>query len=91
MDMDRLAIDNRSTRGRATIDDASPAQSSHHGDRSKVRSETKQIAIDAKDGSIFRVTESRRSLGNRIEHGLKVGRRAGDHPQDVASRRLPFE
>jgi hypothetical protein len=68
MDVDRLTVDNRSTRRRATIDDASSAQRSHHGDRAKVRSETKKIAIDAKDASIFRVTQSRSSLGNYVEH-----------------------
>ena len=89
--MDRLPINDRSTRGRATIHDAAPAHSICHGDRAEVRRKTQKIAIDAKDGSIFRVTESRSSLGNRIEHKLKLGRRAGDHPKDVAGRRLPFE
>jgi hypothetical protein len=56
-----------------------------------VRSETKQIAIDAKDGSIFRVTQLRGSLGNRIEHALKFCRRAGDHPKNVAGCRFPCE
>ena len=35
-----------------------------------------------------RVARPRRSLGDRVEHGLHVRRRAADHPQDLARRRL---
>src|SRR5215475_10494827 len=61
------------------------------GNRAKVRNKTQKITIDAKDGSILRVTQLRGSLGNRIEHGLEVRRRASDHPEDVAGGSLAFE
>ena len=74
MDMYRLPINDCSTSGCATIQDAAPAHSICHGDRAEVRSETQKITIDAKDGSIFRITEFCRSLGDPIEHRLKVSR-----------------
>ena len=89
--MYRLSINDCSTSGCATIQDAAHAHSTCHGNRAEVRSETQKTTIDAKDGSIFRVTESRSSLGNLIEHWLKISRRAGNHPKNVAGRRLPFE
>jgi hypothetical protein len=49
------------------------------------------FAVYAPHHSIVCVTESRCSLGNRIEHKLKLGRRAGNHPQNLARSRLPFE
>ena len=30
-------------------------------------------------------------FGNGIDHGLKLSRRVGDHPQNFTRRRLPFE
>ena len=53
--------------------------------------EAVDIAVDTPQHRVRRVTELRSSLGNRIEHQLKLGRRAGDHAQDVAQRRLPCE
>jgi hypothetical protein len=49
------------------------------------------FAVYAPHYSVGGVTESGSSLGNRIEHGLKFRRRAGDHPKNIAGRRLPFE
>jgi hypothetical protein len=92
MDMDRLPVNDCSTSGCATIQDAThTAHSTCHGNRAKVRSKAQKITIDAKDGSILRVTQLRSSLGNRIEHGLEVRRRASDHPEDVAGGGLAFE
>src|SRR5262245_8865711 len=39
----------------------------------------------------LRFAERGRTLENRIEHRLRVRRRAGDDPQDLAGRRLLFE
>jgi hypothetical protein len=91
MDMDRLAIDNRSTRERATINDTTLAQGRCRGNRSKVSDVAPDFTVYAPHHSIGCVTESRSSLGDRIKHGLKVCRRARDHPQDIARSRLPFE
>jgi len=91
MDVDRLPVCNRSTHGRVAINDAALTHSICHGNRAKVRNKTQKITIDAKDGSILRVTQLRGSLGNRIEHNLKISRRASDHPEDVAGGGLAFE
>jgi hypothetical protein len=56
-----------------------------------VRDKTQKVTIKAKDRSIVGVTESRGSLRNPIEHRLKVGWGARDHPKNVASRSFPFE
>jgi hypothetical protein len=55
-----------------------------------VRNKTQKVTIKAKNRSIFSITESGSSLGNRIEHRLKVAWRARDHPKNVAGRRFPF-
>jgi hypothetical protein len=86
VDVDRLTVDNRSTNNPSAIRDG--GQSTRRGDRSKVGGDAVKTAIDAKDGCIFCITQSRSSFGNRIEHRLKLRRRAGDHPQDVAGGRL---
>jgi hypothetical protein len=49
------------------------------------------FAVYAPHYSVGRITQSRSSLGNLIEHGLKVCRRAGNHPKNVAGRHFPFE
>jgi hypothetical protein len=48
------------------------------------------FAVYAPHYSVGGVTESGSSLGNRIEHRLKVAWRARDHPKNVAGRRFPF-
>jgi hypothetical protein len=53
--------------------------------------EASDFAVYAPHYSVVCVTESRCSLRNRIEHRLKLGWRARDHPQDVASRRFSFK
>src|SRR4030095_1698640 len=85
-------VNDCSTSGRATIQDAATlAHITCYGNGAEVRNKTQEVTIKAKDRSIFGVTESRSSLGNSIEHRLKVGWRMRNHPQDVAGRRLPFE
>ena len=72
MDVYRLSINDCSARWCATIQDAARAHSTCHGNRAEVRSKTQKITIDAKDGRIFSVTEFCRSLGDPIEHRLKL-------------------
>ena len=36
------------------------------------------------DESVFRVAQPRRIFRNHIQHRLDIGRRAGDHTQDLA-------
>jgi hypothetical protein len=92
MDMDRLPVNDCSTSGRATIQDAAAlAHNAGYGNGAEMCNKTQKVTIKPKNRSIFSVTESGSSLGNRIEHGLKVGWRARDHPKNVAGRRLPFE
>jgi hypothetical protein len=91
MDMYRLPVNDCSTSGRVTIQDTTLAHGTYHGNGAEVCNKTQKIAIKPKNRSIFSVTKSGSSLGNRIEHQLKVGWRAGDHPKNVAGRRFPFE
>jgi hypothetical protein len=53
-DMDRLLIDNRSTRDEATIENPALGHASDHGDGSKMRGGTIQIFIDAKYSNLPR-------------------------------------
>ena len=41
--------------------------------------------------AFVRAAESRGALGHDVHHRLEVGRRAGDHPQDLRGRRLLLE
>jgi hypothetical protein len=70
VDVDRLAVDNRSTNNSSAIRDG--GQSTRRGDRSKVGGDAVKTAIDAKDGCIFCITQSRSSFGNRIELRKRV-------------------
>src|SRR5262249_27497170 len=88
MDMDRLAIHNRTTRERATIQDTAFAQGRCRRNQSKVSDVASNFAVYPPHYRVGCVTESRSSLGNRIEYRLKLGRRARDHPQNLASRGL---
>ena len=49
------------------------------------------LAIEAQDEAELPVAELRGAPGERVEDGLDVGRRATDHAQDVAGRRLLLE
>src|SRR4029453_6497811 len=88
MDMDRLAIDNCSTRDRATIRDTAFAQGRCRRNQAKVSDVASDFAVYSPHYSVGCVTESRSSLGNRIEYRLKLCRRAGDHAKDLARGRL---
>ena len=55
--MNRLAIDDRATGRRATIEDPDLTQTNNHGDGSKVRHAAQQVAVDAQDRDIFSVEE----------------------------------
>ena len=90
-DVNRLAIDDRATGRRATIEDPDLTQTNNHGDGSKMRRAAQQVAIDTQDRDIFSVAEFRRPLGDAVEHGLDIRRRARDHAQDVAGGGLAFE
>src|SRR5262249_43992799 len=90
--MDCLSVNDCSTSRRATIQKAAAlAHSTCYGNGAEMRDKTQKATIKAKHRTIFGVTESRSSLGNSIEHRLKVGWRARDHPQDVAGGRLSLE
>jgi hypothetical protein len=89
MDVDRLAVHNRSTNNPSAIRDG--GQSTPNGNLSKVSDAASDLAVYAPHYSVGSVTELRRALGDHIEHRLKICRRAGDHPKNVAGRRFPFE
>ena len=47
-----------------------------------------QFAIATMDDRIIRVTQPRGILSDHIEHRLDIGRRTGDHAQNLTRRRL---
>ena len=49
---------------------------------------TQHVAVDHHDARVRRVAQMRRAFGHRLQHRLNVGRRARDHAQDLADRRL---
>jgi hypothetical protein len=47
-----------------------------------------ELAIEPVDRAEETAAESERAFGDSVEDGLHVRRRARDHPQNLASRRL---
>src|SRR5262249_28952814 len=54
-------------------------------------SKVKEIAVKPHHERELATAQPHRSLGNRVEHRLDVGRRAGDHVQDLGAGRLLLE
>ena len=50
-----------------------------------------EIAVEPRHEGELATAQPHRALGNRVEHGLDVGRRARDDTQDIAGRRLVLE
>src|SRR5215831_15340333 len=53
-----------------------------------VSDETEQVAIESENYSELRPAKPDRAGHDRIEDGLNIRRRAANHPQDLARRRL---
>src|SRR5262245_41530920 len=53
--------------------------------------EGEPVAVDPKNGCVKSVAQPGCALGNRVEHRLDIGRRAGDHPQDLTRRGLSIQ
>ena len=53
-----------------------------------MRHDSKHITIDATDHASVASHKPRGVLGDGIQHRLNIRRRAGDHAQDLARRRL---
>src|SRR5262249_16931118 len=54
----------------------------------KVSGQVKQSSVEPKDGTELRVAELLGTPRDRLEHGLDIGRRTGDHAKDLARRGL---
>ena len=84
---------------RATVDDGASADrtaiqrtaAQHEGHRPLVRCPDELIALAQGDNGIGATAEALRSLCNCVQHRLHVGRRAGDHFEDVGGRGLLLE
>ena len=50
-----------------------------------------RLAVETEDGAVERIAQPGGALGDGVEHGLDVGRRSRDHPQDLAGRGLLLE
>ena len=46
------------------------------------------VAVRAPNGGVVRLAQPRRALADGVEHGLNVGRRVCDNPEDFAGRCL---
>jgi hypothetical protein len=58
---------------------------------SKVSDTASDFTVHAPHDSVRGITEFRRTLGDRIEHRLKICRRAGNHSQDITRRSELFD
>jgi hypothetical protein len=86
-----LLIDHGAPDGCSAIDDVTLSSNLRYRDRSKVRGEASDIAINAPNYGIIRFTKPSGILRDGIQHGLKLSGRAGDHAEDVTRGRLPFQ
>ena len=59
--------------------------------RAKMGHEAEHVAVNQAHCSVLRVTETCGAFHDFVEHRLKLSRRTGDHPQDIAGRQLPRE
>ena len=50
--------------------------------------EMQGVALQPEDARVVGGTEAGGALGRRVQHGLQVGRRARDDPQDPGGRGL---
>ena len=66
-------------------------QLSHPGGEPITGHEVHQRPVEAENGAEHRATQSNRVPRDRVEHGLRVGRRARDHAEDLGGRRLLLE
>ncbi len=84
------AIENGPTRIGATRRPSRESLSYHgegFGARIVRRDEPLHLAIEQEEVRVERVAQPDRTLGDRVEHGLHVRRRARDHLEDLARRR----
>ena len=59
--------------------------------RAGVRGVVQPVAFQPLDHGIARRTEAHRARRDGVQHGLKLGGRLRDDPEDVRGRRLPIE
>jgi len=88
VDVDRLPVDDGSASYRAAVARHTLV---HPWEWPIMGFQPKNITIDAVDKRIVGSTHPCGTLCHGIEHRLKVGWRTGDHPENVARCRLPFE
>ena len=88
LDVDRLAIKDHAPGHGSGGNRDGPADRDCRRLRPMHRDEPERLAFQAPDRGIGRAAESRGALGHDVHHGLKIGRRAGDHPQDLRRRGL---
>src|SRR5262249_4546509 len=89
-DLDRARLEHRSAPDRPA-DERKRELSMALGDWTVMRDEGQPVAVDAEDRRVDRRAEAGGALGNRVEHGLDIRRRVGDHAQDLAGGRLLIE
>lgn len=88
--MNRLTIEHGPPDRRGTTEFITLFLNLPHRDRSKMRGNVSNIAVDPPHHGINRIAHPRRVFGNGIHHGLKVRRRTCDHPKNFARRGLLF-
>ena len=84
--MDRPPLEYRTSHGRSTYQ----GERAHRmrEDRPFVSDETEPVTVNLEDRGIQGVAQTGGAPQHCREHGLDVGRRAGDHAEDLGRRRL---
>jgi hypothetical protein len=91
LDVDRLAIkDHTPVHGSRGYCDGSADRGCRRL-RSMRRNDPERLPFQAPDRGIRGAAEARGACGHDIHHRLEIGRRAGDHSQDLRRRRLLFQ
>ena len=89
--LDRPLFEHRATGQRLAVDRQRIDVAHEVGRRALRRQQAQRVAVGQVHRRHRRVAQPGRALGDRLEHRLHVGRRARDHAQDFADRRLLFE
>src|SRR5262245_46839006 len=59
--------------------------------RTPVGGRAEVLPVEFENGNVVGLAEARGTLGHHLQHGLQLGRRGADDPQNLGCRRLLFE
>src|SRR6266508_2280083 len=88
MNMNRLTVDDGSPTHMSSVDRTRLTNVVGRSHVSIRGTPTKNVPLKAIDLGVRCFAKPGRALGHRVQHRLNIGWRAGDHAQNLASRRL---